>query len=44
MPRVDAHEGRVHDHAAAAGCWLSTAAIFRQPTILRNLICRSPRA
>src|SRR6266567_1653665 len=26
-------------HAATAVCWLSTAAIFRQPSILRNLIC-----
>jgi len=28
-------EGR---HAAIAFCWLCTAAIFRQPSILRNLI------
>src|SRR5437879_2415710 len=26
-------------HAATAVCWLSTEAIFRQPSILRNLIC-----
>jgi enamine deaminase RidA (YjgF/YER057c/UK114 family) len=26
-------------HAATAVCWLSTAAILRQPSILRNLIC-----
>ena len=26
-------------HAATAVCWLSIAAIFRQPSILRNLIC-----
>jgi hypothetical protein len=26
-------------HAATAVCWLSTVAIFRQPSILRNLIC-----
>jgi hypothetical protein len=26
-------------HAATAVCWLSTATIFRQPSILRNLIC-----
>src|SRR5437870_10833021 len=27
------------DHAATAVCWLSIAAIFRQPSIRRNLIC-----
>ena len=27
------------DHAATVVCWLSTAAIFRQPSIRRNLIC-----
>ena len=27
------------DHAATGICWLSTAAIFRQPSIWRNLIC-----
>src|SRR5438477_2124869 len=27
------------DHATTAVCWLSIAAIFRQPSILRNLIC-----
>ena len=26
------------DHHAAACCWVSTEAIFRQPSILRNLI------
>src|SRR5438445_13674709 len=26
-------------HAATAVCWLSTVAIFRQPSILRNPIC-----
>ena len=25
-------------HAATVACWLSTAAIFRQPSSLRNLI------
>jgi hypothetical protein len=25
-------------HAATAGCWLSIAAIFRQPSILRNVV------
>src|SRR6266481_7882551 len=28
-----------HDHAATAVCWLNTAAIFRQPSIFRNLVC-----
>ena len=33
-------ERSAYDHqAATALCWLSTAAIFRQPSILRNLIC-----
>src|SRR5207244_7062328 len=26
-------------HAATVGCWLNTVAIFRQPSIRRNLIC-----
>ncbi len=29
-------------HAATTVCWLSTAAIFRHPSILRNLICPLP--
>jgi hypothetical protein len=32
-------ERNASDLHAAAVCWLSTAAIFRQPSILRNLIC-----
>jgi hypothetical protein len=35
-------ERSTYDHHAAPVCWLSTAAIFRQPSILRNLICPSP--
>jgi len=27
------------EHYAASVCWLSTVAIFRHPSILRNLIC-----
>ncbi len=34
----DGCEYSTYDHHAAAGCWLSTVAIFRQPSILRNLI------
>jgi hypothetical protein len=30
-------------HAATAGCCLSTVAIFRQPSILRNVICLPAR-
>jgi hypothetical protein len=33
------YAGSAHDfHAATTMCWLSTAAIFRQPSILRHLI------
>ncbi len=34
------HGDRHSHHAATPVCWLSTAAIFRLPSILRNLICR----
>src|SRR5439155_11911804 len=38
--REDSDECDTSDHhAATAVCWLSTAGIFRQPSILRNLIC-----
>jgi hypothetical protein len=36
---VDRERGGTAHHAAAGVSWLSTAAIFRQPSILRNLIC-----
>ncbi len=35
----DCERSAYDHHAATAVCWLSTAAIFRQPSILRNLIC-----
>src|SRR5713226_1058847 len=36
----DSCERSAYDrHAATPVCWLSTAAIFRQPSIRRNLIC-----
>src|SRR5438132_543858 len=39
-PRIErSYERRAKHHAATAACWLSTLAIFRHPSILRNLIC-----
>jgi hypothetical protein len=34
---------RIYRHAATDVCWLSTLAIFRQPSILRNLTSRIRR-
>src|SRR6266851_2341827 len=41
-PRQCLDDADAHRHpryTVTAACWLSTAAIFRQPSILRNLIC-----
>src|SRR5436853_7295272 len=39
-PRIErSYERRAKHHAATTACWLSTLAIFRHPSILRNLIC-----
>jgi hypothetical protein len=35
----DCQRSPYDDHAAIAFCWPSTSAIFRQPSILRYLIC-----
>jgi hypothetical protein len=37
---LNRYSPQIRDHAATDLCWLSTAAIFRQPSILRNLLLR----
>jgi magnesium-transporting ATPase (P-type) len=39
--RTSVARGIARKQCQAIGCWLSTAAIFRQPSILRNLICQA---
>src|SRR5437870_746692 len=39
----DCERGAWTHHAATGVCWVSIAAIFRRPSILRNLLC-TPRS